>query len=101
LIIPEIPKPDRTVKPKDLTFKKTARNSGCCCSGCQRKSDLVFDMFIDKISSLKWSDDDSYHARSHHQGYLKAIKDMKRLFDIDTWMDECNCHMCIIKNHDF
>ena len=101
MIIPEIPKQNKRMKTEELTFKKTARNSGCCCSGCHRKSDLVFEMFIDKISSLKWSDDNSYHARSHHHGYLKAIKDMKKMFDIDTWMDECNCHMCITKNHDF
>ena len=84
-----------------MTFKKEARNTGCCCSGCQRKSDLVFEMFIDKINSLKWEDEDSYHPRSHHHGYLKAVRDIKKLFDIEVWMDECSCSMCVTKNYDF
>jgi hypothetical protein len=62
-------------------LKKIARDTGCCCSGCQRKSDRIIDLILEEINKLGWQDEDSYHAKSHQEGYFKAIKDINKLFE--------------------
>lgn len=66
-----------------MNLKKFARNTGCCCSGCQRKSDRIIDLVLDEINKLEWHDENSYHAKSHQEGYIKAINDINKLFEKD------------------
>lgn len=74
---------------------------GCPCAGCMRKADKIIETVNEKIDSLKWEDEKNYHPASHHLGYLKAIKDIKRILGVDVfWSDLCSCNICILRAKD-